>query len=169
MTVMPNTSNAIVNSPRTGEVKGVMSNLTLSDFSTEKSLIKVVFDVIGTGTTDVTLDVQHLSVGYYEATNDLKSAYIVDFSNVYDITTIPGFTNASYSVKTVFDSNDTVLYGDIDGDGYVNIIDATLVQKYTAEIIQFTPEQLIVGDVNHDGKVDIKDATLIQKMFAEIS
>lgn len=169
MTVMPNTSNAIVNSPRTGEVKGVMSNLTLSDFSTEKSLIKVVFDVIGTGTTDVTLDVQHLSVGYYEATNDLKSAYIVDFSNVYDITTIPGFTNASYSVKTLFDSNDTVLYGDIDGDGYVNIIDATLVQKYTAEILELTPEQLIIGDVNHDGRVDIQDATLIQKMFAEIA
>lgn len=168
MTVMPNTANAIVHSPRAGEIKGAMSNIGLADFSAEKSLIKVVFDVIGTGTTDVNLDVQHLSVGYYESENNLKSAYLVDFSNVNDITSIPGFADSSYTVKTVFDPNDTILYGDVNGDGNVNIVDATIVQKYTAEILVLTPEQLIIGDVNHDGRVDVQDATLIQKMFAEI-
>lgn len=123
----------------TNDVKGVMSNIGLADFASEKTFVKVVFNVIGTGTTDVNLDVQHLSVGYYESENNLNSAYIVDFSNLNDITVIPGFTDAHYTAKTVFDPNDSILYGDLN------------------------------GDVNHDGRVDIQDATLIQKMFAEIA
>ena len=57
--------------------------------------------------------------------------------------------------------------GDITGDGKVTIDDATEVQRYTAEIIDFTPIQLLAGDANKDGKVDIKDATEIQRHIAE--
>lgn len=66
-----------------------------------------------------------------------------------------------------YDYPDDFEYGDLNGDGAININDATLVQKFAAEIE--TGEIIIeAGDVNGDGVVNVKDATLIQKYVAEI-
>lgn len=56
--------------------------------------------------------------------------------------------------------------GDTDGNGIVNVIDATNVQKYVSALL--TDKDIISAnaDTNADGKVDIKDATLIQKYIA---
>ena len=62
----------------------------------------------------------------------------------------------------------TYTLGDVDGDGKVDINDATLVQKIAAEMIVPTEIQKKAADVNRDGSVDINDATLIQKFAAEI-
>ena len=62
----------------------------------------------------------------------------------------------------------TYTLGDVDGDGKVDINDATLVQKIAAELIVPTEIQKKAADVNRDGSVDINDATLIQKFAAEI-
>ena len=59
-----------------------------------------------------------------------------------------------------------VKIGDIDGDGSVDILDATIAQKSAAGKTQLTPEQDYVGDVNNDGICDILDATMIQKYAA---
>lgn len=56
-----------------------------------------------------------------------------------------------------------LLMGDVNSDGYVDIIDATFIQKYADDRITFTSHQLAAGDVNRDGKVDVLDAALIQK------
>ena len=58
--------------------------------------------------------------------------------------------------------------GDVNGDGKVDVNDATLVQQYAAELIPFTDAQLRAGDTNGDGKVDINDATRIQQFAAEL-
>ena len=54
-------------------------------------------------------------------------------------------------------------FGDVNRDGVVDIIDATLVQKYSVDKATLDNEQKILGDVNGDGEVDIIDATLVQK------
>ena len=59
-----------------------------------------------------------------------------------------------------------VKIGDINGDGSVDILDATIAQKSAAGKTQLTPEQDYVGDVNNDGICDILDATMIQKFAA---
>ena len=59
-----------------------------------------------------------------------------------------------------------VKIGDINGDGSVDILDATIAQKSAAGKTQLTPEQDYVGDVNNDGICDILDATMIQKYAA---
>lgn len=59
-----------------------------------------------------------------------------------------------------------VKIGDINGDGSVDILDATIAQKSAAGKTQLTPEQDYVGDVNNDGICDIHDATMIQKYAA---
>ena len=58
-------------------------------------------------------------------------------------------------------------YGDVNGDGICDIMDATIIQKYAAAKTTLDALQLILGDVNGDGIVDIMDATLIQKYAAE--
>lgn len=53
--------------------------------------------------------------------------------------------------------------GDINGDGMVDILDSTEIQKYAAEKIEITDEQFELGDVNKDSFVDVMDALLVQK------
>ncbi len=57
--------------------------------------------------------------------------------------------------------------GDLNNDGYIDTLDAVLVQKYASGRITLDERQLYVGDVNDDGTVDILDATQIQKYAAE--
>ena len=58
--------------------------------------------------------------------------------------------------------------GDIDMDGEVTIMDATLVQKYIAHLEDLTDQQKRLADVNGDGEITILDATEIQKMLANV-
>lgn len=60
------------------------------------------------------------------------------------------------------------LIGDTNGDGNVTIADATELQKYLANIVDFDDKQLAVADTNGDGNVDIQDATQIQKYLAQL-
>ena len=53
--------------------------------------------------------------------------------------------------------------GDVNGDGVVDILDATEIQKYAAESADFTTEQFELGDINKDGYCDVIDALLVQK------
>lgn len=55
------------------------------------------------------------------------------------------------------------LTGDVNDDGVVNIVDATLIQKYTTKVMTFNQIELQVADYNNDGKVNVKDCTAIQK------
>lgn len=58
--------------------------------------------------------------------------------------------------------------GDVNGDGEINISDATQIQKYVAGFGGFTEEQIGWCDVDFSGDVSIADATLIQKIVAKI-
>ena len=69
-------------------------------------------------------------------------------------------------VEPTTEPQPAVKIGDIDGDGSVDILDATIAQKSAAGKTQLTPEQDYVGDVNNDGICDILDATMIQKYAA---
>lgn len=57
------------------------------------------------------------------------------------------------------------LQGDVNGDGTVNIVDATEIQKYSVGGASFTDGQLAVADYNNDGFVNIVDSTDIQKFM----
>lgn len=61
------------------------------------------------------------------------------------------------------------LSGDVNGDGKISIDDVTDIQKYIANMIDFTEEQVTLADVDKNGKVSIDDATLIQKHLAGLA
>ena len=59
------------------------------------------------------------------------------------------------------------LYGDATLDGSVTISDVTEIQRYLAELADFSDKQLLLADTNGDGTVDISDATHLQRYLAE--
>lgn len=64
--------------------------------------------------------------------------------------------------------NSPMRSGDVNGDGKIDITDATEIQKYLVNLVNFDNTQKSVADTNGDGKVSIADATLIQKYIAHI-
>lgn len=167
--VMPNISSAIINTDLNNIIKGDFSSLALYDFTTEKDFVTVTFDIIGTGETTVDLDIEILGVAYKDKNFKVISAYPVDYSKFIDITSTPGFENMKLSGRiTLNDPIEHILYGDVNNDGVINVADATLIQKYSADIIKLTDDQLKRADVNFDGVVNVHDSTLIRKFAADI-
>ena len=54
-----------------------------------------------------------------------------------------------------------ILYGDVNGDGTVDVSDAMLLLQYCNEQIMLTPRQLEVCDVDGNGTVSLRDAGLL--------
>ena len=57
-----------------------------------------------------------------------------------------------------------ILYGDVDGDGVINIKDALILRKHNLGSKPLTGAYLIAGDVDRGGNgIDIKDALILRK------
>ncbi len=56
------------------------------------------------------------------------------------------------------------LPGDVNGDGVVNVTDATDIMKANVGIITLTDEQTKLADLDGNGIINISDATIVMKM-----
>ncbi len=163
--LMPNASSTVIKESKQGVIKGNFTTLGLLDFKDEKAFVTVTFDVIGTGKADIDMYVDILGVAYIDSNGQAVEDYVVDFGTVTDVTKTPGFESEVYTTDTIF-SEPTAARGDVNGDGYINIKDATLIQKILAEIETPTEEMNSRADADNDGFVTVKDASLIQKYVA---
>lgn len=60
---------------------------------------------------------------------------------------------------------ETLKYGDVTGDGNVNINDYSLLKKYILEeSSELTSVQSIVSDLNSDGTVDVHDSNILKQI-----
>ena len=84
----------------------------------------------------------------------------IDYSGLYDLEDISRKIDALYNGP---------VFGDVNGDGYVTISDATLIQQASIELVSFTNLQKQVADVNGDGKVNVLDASCVQRYIAGYS
>lgn len=57
--------------------------------------------------------------------------------------------------------NNTFIMGDLDKDGLVNLIDATILLRGAVGIITLTDEQKKAADINNEGKINLNDATMV--------
>ena len=62
-----------------------------------------------------------------------------------------------------------VLYGDVNGDGKISIVDLAQVQKHLLEISKHSGHFFTAADVNKDNKISILDLARIQKHLLEIN
>ncbi len=82
--------------------------------------------------------------------------------------------NSNAQIFSIIPIKNTEIYlknlktADIDLDNSVNIADATLLQKYVANICSLNDDQKLLADCNGDGIIDVQDATYIQKTVAEM-
>lgn len=82
-------------------------------------------------------------------------------------------TTGKYSVQDAFTGvatsdkygADDVLWGDVDGSGEVDNIDAAMIYSYFNGFIEFTDEQLRAADVDGSGEVDNIDAAMVYSYF----
>lgn len=72
------------------------------------------------------------------------------------------------SVSALSALADGFYIGDANLDGAVNIKDATHIQRYAAQLVEFSSKELRQADVNLDGAVNIKDTTIVQKYIADL-
>lgn len=65
-------------------------------------------------------------------------------------------------------SEPEITYGDVNGDGKVDIRDVNLITSYVNKKITFTKDQMTCADVNGDSKVTIDDAKLVRNYYNEV-
>ena len=84
-------------------------------------------------------------------------------------TTLPEVpTEAPTEKATEPDFSNGIGTGDVNADGVIDIVDATLIQKAAAGMGNLTAKQLKWCDFDFDGKITIADATLVQKIASGI-
>lgn len=79
-----------------------------------------------------------------------------------------GLSDEAFNVTFNFKPNKETLLGDVNGDGEITVVDATILQKYIVGQTTLDDETLNVADVNKDGAVTVVDATLIQKFVVKM-
>jgi hypothetical protein len=103
---------------------------------------------------------------------DFIEAYeskLIDNKTLWEIEhSIDSFIWAKISFDSEATNTAIKIKGDVDADGSLTIMDATLVQKKLAGFINFTETEINRADINSDGQVDILDVTQLQKTIASV-
>lgn len=72
------------------------------------------------------------------------------------------------TTQPVTDPSGKAIYGDVNGDGFVSVVDATLVQKHVVKMETLSADKQILADVNGDNSITVMDATAIQKYAVKL-
>lgn len=71
------------------------------------------------------------------------------------------------SSGTLAELGGCLMMGDVDGDGVLNVVDATMIQKTVADLAKFDATNTIKADFDRDGKITVNDVTAIQYEIAK--
>lgn len=104
---------------------------------------------------------KHISEGNYDQMATEQAFYaLVSYKRL-----VEGKTSL-YDMTDVFEK--PYLSYDVNLDGKVSIDDATLIQKYMADLEELKDNQIKIADCNADGYITIDDVTLIQKFLVDL-
>ena len=110
--------------------------------------------------------------------NDNPDSYV---TYKYTIEADEEYTGKSWDTFSVTDTEKKVLFhfetatlGDVNDDGKVSAIDASMVLSEYAELSSgnepcFTPKQIAAADIDGNGKTDASDASKILRYYADLS
>lgn len=83
-------------------------------------------------------------------------------------TTKPVPSTQSTTAQPATEPSGNAVYGDVNGDGDITVVDATLVQKHVVQLETLSADKQILADVNGDNTISVVDATLIQKYVVQL-
>ena len=152
---------------------------------------KVQGTALAEGTTDVTIAADFFISYYADYSKMEKAQSVIDTLNVSPTAVMEVVAakeaaavesgskrqdfvdkEMSYIKKNLSELNDPtaedIITGDVNGDGTVDISDATMIQKVVAGSTTFTSDQMSAADVDNDGYISVIDVTLIQKYAAGV-
>lgn len=113
----------------------------------------------------------NISKGYITniGINKSKNIFINSFNNLV-VTSVGSKTNLigtnstlSFSTSNNSKTYKALIYGDINGDGIIDILDLTILQLYLMNKTKLNADSFkLAADINRDGKTDILDLTILQ-------
>lgn len=116
----------------------------------------------------VTIPSSVTDIGLY-ALGFRESKYTKDYIKIdgFTIKGVKGSVAEEYANELGFDfvAVEEDIFGDVDGNGVLSVADATSIQKYSADLIEFTDSQIEAADVNGDGAINVLDATAVQQIL----
>lgn len=83
-------------------------------------------------------------------------------------TTKPVPSTQPTTAQPATEPSGNAVYGDVNGDGDITVVDATLVQKHVVQLETLSADKQILADVNGDNTISAVDATLIQKYIVQL-
>lgn len=148
-----------------------LTNIIIPD-NVKSITVNSFMDCINISSVTIPYSVEHLGWGSF--------GYVIDDEGgdykLMDDFIIYGYTGSEaeiyakdYNIQFVSIGEVPKILGDVNGDGTISIDDVTDIQKYLANLLDFTDEQIALADVDKDEKVSIDDATLIQKSLAGLA
>ncbi|MBQ7132673.1 MAG: glycoside hydrolase family 9 protein [Oscillospiraceae bacterium] len=75
---------------------------------------------------------------------------------------------SAVTVSAEYTEAATIIWGDANGDGIVNSIDATMVTRHALKVLTLSDEAQACSDVNGDGVINSIDATIITRYALKV-
>lgn len=88
--------------------------------------------------------------------------------SVAEPTTKPVPSTQPTTAQPATEPSGNAVYGDVNGDGDITVVDAILVQKHVVQLETLSADKQILADVNGDNTISVVDATLIQKYIVQL-
>ena len=130
----------------------------LGNFKSGATLCTLTFKALKDATTKVTFTPNTIGGKNSSGISEQEVEYVINGEIA---------VNAKIE-RNVQITNATIIYGDVNNDGEVDCVDATLILQDYAEIIELSADAKKAADVNRDGKVNANDATLVLQKYADI-
>ncbi|MBQ7821053.1 MAG: Ig-like domain-containing protein [Clostridia bacterium] len=92
--------------------------------------------------------------------------YALTSDHYFDIESI-GFYNSVEAAESGTITEDTLIRGDIDGDGSISTTDSVALSRYFAKWTGYTDIPLSVADIDLDGYVTTTDSVALSRYFAK--
>lgn len=87
-----------------------------------------------------------------------------------DVTITLDLSNFNYATKEGAKFTVEVnAVGDVNNDDVLNVEDATMIMKYSVELVDETALNIDYADMNGDGRINVLDATAVQQYIAKVS
>lgn len=104
-----------------------------------------------------------------ERKSNISFDYIPEKSGRYTLTVSSTDINKAYAELTISYDICDKRYGDSNADGTINVMDATVLQRFSADIIGEDSIHSQMSDCDGDTLINVMDATLIQRYTASLS
>ncbi|TYQ18199.1 UNVERIFIED_CONTAM: dockerin type I repeat protein [Acetivibrio alkalicellulosi] len=127
----------------------------------------------GPGRNDEHIDVTHDYI-YNEVAIDYNAAFVGACAGLYEffgdssMSVTPNFPPNARTINDNNNTNPTIIYGDLNGDGRVDSIDIVLLRRYILEIINGFSVPKEAADLNGDGVIDSTDYIILRRYLLEI-